>query len=465
MNNAAQPSGHPAENEQKIGAGRLIAFSTLAVPVAAAQMPLNVYLPAIYAQHFGLSLALLGTIFLVEKLWGAMADPLIGIFSDRTRTRFGRRRPWIMAGGAMFLLSGAALFFPPPTVNAVWLAVALFFFYLSWSMIQIPYYAWSGEISRNYHERTRIVTYQAVLGSVALLAVLLMPTAIDQLWPNDAPLKLAAMGTVILTGLCIALPLSLRALPEAEDSGETVARPSIAATIRIVASDKPLMRVLASDFAVTLGQSIRAGLFVFFVTSYMQLPHWASGLYLTQFIFSIAAGPIWLAVAKRLGKLRAMIVAETVQVGINLCLLLVMPGQLPLLLALTAAQGLAMGSGNLMLRSMVADAADRHKLETGHDRTALFFSVFSLSMKAAMAVAIGIALPLVSWAGFNPAAAVNTPQSLHFLLAVFALGPALAHAVSVILIWNFPIDGAAHRAIQEALDAKAAEPAIVRAGE
>jgi glycoside/pentoside/hexuronide:cation symporter, GPH family len=188
----------------------------------------------------------------------------------------------------------------------------------------------------------------------------------------------------------------------------------------------------------------------------MGLPQWASGLFLLQFVFGIAAGPIWLRIGKTLGKHRAAVAGEMIQVGINLGLLLVSPGNLSLLLALTVAQGLAQGSGNLMLRSLVADVADRHRLETGHDRGALFFSAFSLSIKAGMAAAVGIALPLVGWLGFDPAAHVNTPQALQGLLYVFAIGPAVAHLISAALIHGFPLDEAEHSRIRRALDQREA---------
>jgi Na+/melibiose symporter-like transporter len=222
--------------------------------------------------------------------------------------------------------------------------------------------------------------------------------------------------------------------------------------IRLILTNGLLMRVLASDFAVMLGQSIRGALFVFFVAVYMDLPRWASGLFLLQFVFGIAAGPLWMVIGYRLGKHRAAILGELLQVFINLGLLLVAPGRAPLLLALTIAQGLAQGSGNLMLRSMVADVADRHRLQSGEDRTGLFFSVFSISMKAAMAAAIGIALPLVAWLGFDPKNVHNSPQALHGLLLVFALGPAIAHLISAALLNGFPLDAAAHAAIRRELD-------------
>ncbi len=434
--------------------GRLVGFSTLAMPISAASLPLAVYLPAIYAQHYHVPLAMLGTIFLLERLWGTLADPIVGTLSDRTRARFGRRKTWIAAGAAVFGIAGLFLFFPPGAVTPLYLGAALFAFYAGASMLQIPYLAWSGEITRAYHERTRVVTYQTVLGAISLLLVLLLPTIVDQVRPADAPLKLGAMGGVILLLLLPAVALTLRAFPEPPIPAAARRRQSFLYVVRLVVGERLLLRVLVSDFAVSLGQSIRATLFVFFVSLYAGLPQWASGLFLLQFVFGITAAPIWAKVALRLGKHRTAVAGELVQVAINLCLLLVEPGALPLLLALTVAQGLAQGSGNLMLRSMVADIADRHRLATGEDRAALFFSVFSVSMKAAMAAAVGIALPLVAWAGLDPAAANNSPEALRGLLLVFALGPALAHLVSAALVYGFPLDETAHVAIRRELDAR-----------
>jgi Na+/melibiose symporter-like transporter len=202
---------------------------------------------------------------------------------------------------------------------------------------------------------------------------------------------------------------------------------------------------------VTLAQNIRAALIVFFVTFYMGRPEWAGGLFLFQFVFGVFAGPIWLKIGRRYGKHRTAVAGELVQVAINLSLLLVTPDTFGLLLALTLAQGLAQGSGNLMLRAIVADVADKHRLDSGEDRTGLYYSVFSLAGKTATAVAVGIALPLVSWLGFDPKVA-NSPEALTGLLLVFAAGPAIAHAFSSALIARFPLDEAAHAEIRRQLD-------------
>jgi Na+/melibiose symporter-like transporter len=182
----------------------------------------------------------------------------------------------------------------------------------------------------------------------------------------------------------------------------------------------------------------------------MGRPEWGAGLYLLQFSFGILAGPIWLTIGHRFGKHCTAVAGEVVQIAINLALLLVTPTAFPLLLALTVAQGLAQGSANLMLRSMVADVADRQRLLTGQNVTGLYFSVFSLASKSATALAVGIALPLVAWLGFDPKGA-NSPEALAGLALVFALGPALAHALSALLILRFPLGEDSHAAIQTAL--------------
>jgi Na+/melibiose symporter-like transporter len=298
-----------------------------------------------------------------------------------------------------------------------------------------------------------VVSYQALLRSIGLLTVLVLPTILDQIDPGNGTLKLQLVGGFILLTLVPALAFTLTSFREPPIPQTPPVRQSFWRVAGLVFSDRQLLRVLASDTAVTSGQSIRAGLIVFFAVWYMGLPAWASGLYLLQFIFGVAAAPIWLRIGRRIGKREAAITGEIAQAAINIGLLFVFPGALPLLIALTIAQGLTQGSGNLMLRAMVADVSDAHRLRTGHDRTGLFFSVFALSAKLGPAIGIGIALPLIAWAGFS-AGPGNSSASLEALKYVFALGPATAHIIATLIIWRFPIDEAAHAEIRRALDAR-----------
>lgn len=441
-------------NGERVPAWRLAAFSLIALPIAGAGLPLAVYLPPYYAQEAGLGLTTVGLVFMLGRLWDAASDPLIGVLSDRTRTRFGRRRPWIAVGGLLFALASAALFLPPARPGALYLGLALFVFYLGWTMIQIPVSAWSGELASRYHERSRVITYVQTASAAGLLLVLVIPALIDQAGHGDSRLKLLAMGGFIFATLIPGLIGGLFAFREAPPAPQPAqARVSAAAAFKAIAADGLLLRILGSDFAVTLGQTIRGSLFVFFVAGYMGLPRWGALLFLLQFVFGVFAGPIWLKVGYRFGKARTVVAAELTQAAINLGLLFVSRGEFGLLLALTVAQGLSQGSGNLMLRSIVADLADRQRLNSGQAPTGLMFAAFSLSGKAATAAAVGVALPLVAVLGFRPGA-VNAPDALLGLKLVFALGPALSHIVSALLIARFPLDEASHAAVRHALDVR-----------
>lgn len=434
----------------RVGNWRLAAFAAIIFPLTGAGLPIAIHLPAIYSQHFGISLGAIGAVFLFGRLWDAISDPLIGTLSDRTRTRFGRRRPYMVAGCVLFAVASALLFFPPDRISPAYLGIALFLCYLGWTMVQIPFLAWSGELSRDYNERTRIVSFQQIAMAVAVAAVLILPTVVDQVRPGDGRFKLTMLGGFILVTLVPGLLLTLSAFRE-PPLPPTSAQPRPSAGIGFLFRDRLLLRVLGSDFAVTLAQYLRMSLFVFFVVFYMGLPQWASGLFLFQFVVAIFAGPIWLKVGYRLGKHRAAVLGECLQVLVNLGLLFIAPGNIALLVFLTAAQGLTQNSGNQMLRAIVADVADQHRLETGADRTGLFFSVFSLSGKAASAGAVGVALPLVAWLGFDPTRA-NDASALFWLKIVFALGPALAHGLSALLIVGFPLDQRRHAEVRKALD-------------
>jgi GPH family glycoside/pentoside/hexuronide:cation symporter len=296
-----------------------------------------------------------------------------------------------------------------------------------------------------------------VVASVALFVTLLLPTLADQMRPGDGRLQLSLMGALVLATILPGVLLTLTSFPEVPARAGPVEKLPLKQTLRAVFANTLLLRVLASDFAVTLAQSTRAALIVFYVSFYMGRPEWAAALFLFQFIFGIFAGPIWLRIGLKLGKHRTAVVGEVVQVVVNLSLLLVTPDGFGLLLALTVAQGLAQGSGNLMLRSIVADVADKHRLETGEERTGLYYSVFSLAGKGASAVAIGIALPLVAWLGFDPRG-TNSPAALQGLAYVFALGPALGHALSALLLTGFPLDETAHSEIRRRLDDQSLVP-------
>jgi Na+/melibiose symporter-like transporter len=325
-------------------------------------------------------------------------------------------------------------------------------------MVQIPYYAWSGELTGNYHERTRVTSYQTVASGVALFGVLLLPTLADRFYPGNLVIKLNGMGAAIILPVIPAALLAFWAFPDRSTSPLPASgwKVSWRASLRSVWAEKVLLRVMMADLIITFAQGLRGALFVFFVSYVARKPEWASGLFLFQFLIGIAAAPIWQTIARRLGKHHALIATELGQALVNLSLIFIGAGDTTLLLALTVAQGLMQGSGNMLLRAMLADVADEHRLRTGTDRTAILFSVFSISGKAGAALPIGIALPLIAWFGFNPRLAQNPPTALMALAVGFSIGPGIAHLIGAALVRGFTIDEARQAQIRRELSAASA---------
>jgi Na+/melibiose symporter-like transporter len=439
----------------RLPAARLAAFSTLMVSISGASFPLTAYLPAFYAQYHGIALRTVGLVFALVQIADTLWDPLVGHLSDHGRSRFGRRRIWIIVGVPIYIAATWATFMPAGHPGPLYLGACLILLYGSWTMLQIPYYAWSGELSGQYHERTRVQTYLGVAAAAGLTLVLTMPAILDQLGHAAQDAKVAAMGWFIIVTAMIGGVLTLGAFREAPSppAGEPI---GFASALRLLAGEPLLVRVLVSDFVVTIGQIARGTLMLFFFAQYMQLGAAVSLMFTLQYTFGIIASPIWLRVGYRLGKHRALVLGEVLQALINLSLMLVTPGAIKLLVVLTIAQGLTQSSGNLMLRAIVSDVADKQRLETGTDRAGLLFSVFGLSMKAATAVAVGLVLPLVSWLGFK-ASGSNDAAALFHLKCVFALVPFAAHSLSALVMLRFPLDEARYAEIRAALEAQGLE--------
>jgi Na+/melibiose symporter-like transporter len=457
----------PADPYPRLSALSLIAFSIAGLAIGGVQTAVVIYLPRFYAQHFGFSLSLVGTVFMICRLLNAFSDPLVGILSDRTHTRFGQRKPWVIGGGLLLLLAVFTTYMPPDGVNWLYLGLTLFLLYLGNSAFSTPLYAWAGSLSPHYHERTRNQTYVQTVVSLGLVTMVAIPLVYLRIGITDIQSQIAAMGISNVIALVVGLPILAFGFRERT---VTTSRRHLefGAAIQLLATDRVVLRVIGSDFFVSLGQGFRGALLVFFISAYMQLPPEAILIIpLIQYGFGVLASPIWARVGYRLGKNRTLIVAEITQIIINLGLLVLQPGQYGALAFLTMLQGLSQGSGNLMLRAIVSDVADQERLKTGQDHSGLLFSIFNVTINAAMALSVGIALPLVGFFGFHPGAA-NAPGALSSLQWIIAVGPAVGHSLSAILMLRFPLTEARHAEIIRALadqGVAAAEPPAQSAAE
>ncbi len=153
----------------------IVAYAGPAIPLRIMLMQLVVYIPPFYATEMGLEIAAIGAIFFFARSWDALIDPLVGNLSDRTRSRWGRRKPWMAIGTPLLIIALWAFCQPPEGVGLTYLAASAFVFYIAMTAVDIPYMAWGPELSRDYAKRTTIIGYREAGGMLGTVLATALP--------------------------------------------------------------------------------------------------------------------------------------------------------------------------------------------------------------------------------------------------------------------------------------------------
>jgi len=421
----------------------VLAYAATEFPSAMAAIPMAIFIPALYTRDLGLSLAAVGTLMMISRLTDMLTDPFIGLLSDRTRTRFGRRKPWIVAGTPIMLLSVYMLFVPAPPVGNFYFGFWMITLWLGWTFIYIPYYAWGAELSTDYHERTRIATWRTAVNVSGTLATILLPLASSLLFGYgkalNESLKLIAFGAMAFSAVTVTLLLTL--VPEPPPI--VTDRITIWRGIRVMWRNGPFKRLMLGFTIGGIGPALAAPLYVLYVNQIIKEDLAGSVILLVFYIGNLIGVGAWALLARRVGKRTAWLVGMSMMILSQPWYMTLGPGDLPGMMAILFVGGLGAGSFVALPAAMKADVIDIDRLRSGEDRTGLFFSVWSLATKMILAFSVGIAFWALDLAGFH-AAGENGAAQLWALKIVFSGIPVLCYALAMAIVWNYPITEARH---------------------
>jgi Na+/melibiose symporter-like transporter len=426
----------------------LLAFALISVPLALGGLPLGLYLTPYYTSELGLSLATVGIIMLLTRVTDVVTDPLIGMFSDRTPDRLGRRSLWILIGLPVMGFATVAVFDPPAQVGPYYLFFAVATLYLGWTLISIPLTAWAAEVSPDYHERSRITGARALAGTTGLLVAMSMPLVLvyladagfGALGPEtkgslQPMLRIVAWSTVAL--LCVFGPLLFLLVPQPQFARKASLDLRLALTL--VWQNKPFVRLMLAGVLSQIGWYCIATLYVFFLTFYLgaDTKQW-SALLLLYLACSLIGTPFIVRLGARYNKHRLMASLGLFAMMIFSTVLLMRPGDYLYYIFVQVFAGLVANAGNVLVPSMAADVIDQDTLESGQQRGALFMALWGMADKLALAVAAGFTLPLLQYFGFDPKIE-NDMAGLNALKYTYTLVPLFTLSASTLLIWFFPI--------------------------
>ena len=423
--------------------GVLAAYGSLAFPLAAAFIALQVIVPTFYAQALGLSLSAVGGILLAARLWDLFTDPVVGYLSDRTPERFGRRKAWVVGSAPLVAGSVWLLFNPPAGVGNLFLLLCTFAIYVAGTMSIVPMNAWGAELSPAYHQRSRIAGARVVFGLAGTLCALLL---VDNSDSAALGASLYSIGLLALASLAVSVPWAALRVPdrgEVRDSGAT-----LRGALQLLLTPSPFRRLLLAFLLNGLGNAIPATLFLLYVTHVLQAPGIAGPMLFLYFLCSALSVPAWVAISRRLGKHRAWCWA--------VCGSCVFFAGAPFLGAgdviaygiIVAGTGLMIGADLALPSAINGDLIEWDALENGRRRPGLFFALWGTASKFAYALAVGLVFPLLDLSGFDATASSNAAGDVR-LLAVLYGGPSLLFkGMALAMMWHFPIDEQEHERIR-----------------
>ena len=432
----------------------ILAFSLANLPLGALAVAVSVYLPPFFASHLGVSLAAVGGAWAVVRLLDIGVDPALGLVMDRTRTRFGRYRPWMAIGAPILMISVWALFEAKGQVSELYLIGWLLIYYLGNSILALGHSAWGATLSTEYHERSRVFGVVAMLGVTGAVVVLLFPILADKFGRSEAQ-AVRDMGWFIFWLTPVTALIALSRTPEHvnpdHDGVEFKARDYLSLLVK-----PDLLRLFLAQMCLTLGPGWMSALYVFFFTDSRGFtPGVASVLLLVYVIAGVAGAPLTARIAQRFGKHRTLMVTTTAY-SLGLCLLVAAPkGSVPAVLPLMFWCGFMAAGFDLMIRAMLADVADEVRLEQGKEQLSLIYALNTLAAKIASAFSIGLTFPLLGYLGYiAKEGAHNTPEAIRSLELAYILGPIFFVMLGGVCVMGWKLDAARHAEIRKALDAR-----------
>jgi GPH family glycoside/pentoside/hexuronide:cation symporter len=423
----------------------LLAYGALGLPLALLGLPLFVYLPAFYATDLGLGLTGVGAVLLAARAFDVVSDPLVGAWSDRHATRWGRRLPWMALGLPLLLPGVHALFVPPADAGLGYLLGWSFLTYLGWTLVALPYQALGAELSPDYHQRAHLTASRE--GAVILGTVLAVGLAgVVQARGGDAAATLAALALPLL----ITLPLAFLWLAwRIREAPGAVTRPLAGrAGWALLRANQPFRRLLLAWLLNGMANALPATLVLMFIAEVLALPQY-TGLFLgAYFVSGVLTLPLWLAASRRFGKHRVWCASMLWAALVFACVPLLGAGDLVPFVLVCVLSGASLGVDNALPAAMQADVIDADRAAGGGERAGLYFGLWGMATKAALALAVGIAFPLLD--ALNAVLPDAGDRALTWLYAGL---PVLLKLGVLPLVWNFPLDATAQAALRARLAA------------
>ncbi|HYC56654.1 MAG TPA: MFS transporter [Candidatus Binatia bacterium] len=382
--------------------------------------------------------ATVGVLFAIAKLWDAASNPLVGNWSDHSRSRWGRRRPFLLAALPLLAITFVLLWRPPaslgPQMTTLWVGVGLFGFFTAFAMYAIPHAALGAELSTDSHERTRLFGLKQISFTLGMLgAFAAIQQAMNAEDPRAATAWLAIPAALVAV---VALAITPLAIPDAARA--RTHEQSMLQGLRHVWRDDAARILLVVWFVENFGVGAVGTMAPYIAEYVLKRPDIVGVLPGSYVLAGVLAIPVWVAVSRRFGTrdtwMASMLLAAVSFGG----LAFVDENRLPLLFGLLALAGSAMGCGSVLSASLMADIIDRDEQREGHRREGIYYAAMLFALKIGGSLATAGSGFILSAVDFVPNVEQGA-QSLAGMRFIFAGMPAIGYLAGAMLFRKFPL--------------------------
>ncbi|MBP3128192.1 MFS transporter [Thalassospira sp. ER-Se-21-Dark] len=430
-----------------------VLYALPAMAAAVPTIPAYVLLPSYYGDDLGLGLAITGVVLLLVRMIDMLTDPVVGWLSDKT----GNRKIWTGAGAVIAGIGLWYLFSPPSQPSATYLLVWASVLFLGWTMFQVPYLAWGADLSGDYKKRTTLTALREGAGLIGIVLAGAIPVLINA---PDRAAEIQTLATVTLTLGAVFVALLVWKVPDPvaqhkRTSRARFGRGNLWATLHLSARslrDNGLfLRLLAAWMINGLAAGLPAVCFPLFVRYYLELDQDSENiLILLYFAAAIIAIPLWVVMAGRIGKHRVWCFAMVMAIVAFAFVPILDAGDFGAFAVICLVTGAALGADLALPPAIQADVDDWDRYRFGVRRTGLLFALWNMTNKLAMALAAGIAFPILGAFGLTDGGDEKT-GALVVLVLIYAVIPIVLKAGAIGMMWRFPLDSTHQVAIRRRL--------------
>ena len=409
----------------------------------------GLYLLYFYTDVVGISPSLAGLIYGIGMLWDAVTDPFMGYVAERTRTKWGVYRPYLLFGNVPLALSFVLLFWVPPFEGAMLFSFLLLTNLLHrtcFTIVSVPFSSLTPRITSDSQERTNLTGFR-MLGAQTgtnLMALLAFPI-IFWVGGDDESSGFLVLGAIAgITALAIHAVTFMTVKEPENDLGIERVGGSLAEAAQAVAKNGPFWLVFSATLIVGITTIFFGNNLIYYTKYALNLHEYQGTILFTSGIIAFLSIPIWWVISNRIGKKLTWLISSSITL-IALVSFYVYPiSQLNELLVLVGFIGFGSGAGGILFWSMLPDTIEYGEVHTGVRSESSLYGFMTFAQKGSIAFAIIILGLVLDAIGFQ-ANEIQTESTIADMKAIMTLIPIVGIASSLVIIYFYPIDAKMHK--------------------